>query len=425
MKVNLSRWTRTCVYRTCILFPLSIKHNRILRRVRKTKHAKVVFMASNLPMWRYQNLIESLQKDPRFEVHILLVPFLRYKESERRHTVEQLKSFFDSCQISYVDTTDPRFNNVNVLDSISPDIIFYQQPYAQMLDTRYDSSSHQDKLLAYYPYGLSTIDSDWQYRLKFFNVAWKIYYSSESQKKDAVKRTYNSGRNMIVVGDPDYDRFLAPVQGDVWKCQPIPKKRIIWAPHFSITSGNRLYRDSFVWMSALMIRMADQYKDVIQIAFKPHPLLLQELYNHPDWGKTKADSYYQSWRKMGNGQLVEGDFIDLFKTSDALIHDCGTFTGEYLYTRKPSMFVSRHINTEWTELNELGRAALSSHYIGKDESDVESFILNVVIKGEDSMRQQRLFFYDRFLRPVSGDSVTSNTYYDMVNSLWHYEYNKS
>ena len=67
-------------------------------------------------------------------------------------------------------------------------------------------------------------------------------------------------------------------------------------------------------MYDLMIEIALLYKDKVQIAFKPHPLLKEKLIKL--WGAQATDDYYRKWDNLPNGQLETGDYVDLFKTSD-------------------------------------------------------------------------------------------------------------
>ena len=166
-----------------------------------------------------------------------------------------------------------------------------------------------------------------------------------------------------------------------------------------------------------MLELAIRYVEQIQIAFKPHPRLLTELYNHPDWGKEKADAYYRQWAEMPNTQLETGEYIDLFMNSDAMIHDCGSFTAEYLYTQRPVMFYTHDRKAVEKQLNELGMAALDAHYIGGSADDIESFIKDVVIGENDPKVSARKAVYDKYLLPPNGRSTAENIYHDLLSSL--------
>ena len=162
-----------------------------------------------------------------------------------------------------------------------------------------------------------------------------------------------------------------------------------------------------------MFDIAEQYKDSLQIAFKPHPRLKTELYRHPDWGKEKTDQYYQRWDSMENTQLETGDFIELFKTSDAMIHDSGSFTIEYLFVNKPVAFTTADFEALKSEHNDIARACLDQYYVVHDENELMAYIKDVVIAGQDTMKDQRTAFFQTALKP----NVRGNTSEFIVNDI--------
>lgn len=410
-------------YQYNILFRwIQFRQKFILSKIQEKDRISVVFFAMNLPMWRYQFLYEALSKHPNFDVHIVLSPCISFSFEQQKKDIEKLREFFDQKKISYIDYHFDDISCYDVKNELNPDILFYPQPSFNILDLKHDSKSFTNKLLCYYPYAFWTAYGDWSYDKPFHNVAWKLYYSTELHKKDAVNIAHNKGKNVVVVGYPNADNFLyTPVQ-NVWKPQNTKKKRIIWAPHFTIIKERSLVAHaSFLWMADFMIEMADKYSEQIQIAFKPHPRLITELYLHPEWGKNKADSYYEKWRNMENGQLDEGEFKDLFMTSDAMIHDSGSFTVEYHYSLKPVMFVIKEKENYAATLCEFGKKALDAHYWGQNKKDIESFIENIVLKNVDTMYSKRKDFYDNYLMPPNEKSVTENTMTDLLRSLNKHE----
>ena len=167
-----------------------------------------------------------------------------------------------------------------------------------------------------------------------------------------------------------------------------------------------------------MLELARKHRDDLQIAFKPHPRLLSELYRHPDWGKEKADEYYRQWSEGYNTQLETGGCIDLFMTSDAMVHDSGSFAVEYHYTLKPVMYVTHDLDALLATQSELGKATYKIHHIGHDMSEVESFVNDVVIGGHDDLRSWREWFYTEYLLPPGGKTVAQNVVDDLVYSLF-------
>jgi CDP-glycerol glycerophosphotransferase (TagB/SpsB family) len=164
-----------------------------------------------------------------------------------------------------------------------------------------------------------------------------------------------------------------------------------------------------------MLEMAEKYRDSVQIAFKPHPLLKVKL--RDKWGEKVTEEYYRKWAELENGQVEDGEFIDLFLTSDAMILDCLSFIAEYSVTGKPALF------TEGTHsrvlLNDMGKALHSMMYHAKDNlaEEVSHFIEDVVISGQDPLREQRLEFVKNEMLPPNDRSAAENVYHAICDYI--------
>lgn len=112
------------------------------------------------------------------------------------------------------------------------------------------------------------------------------------------------------------------------------------------------------------------------------------------WGKERSDEYFQKWAGLPNGQLKEGEYFDFFATSDGLINDSSAFVIEYLYTGKPMMFIKNDETVE-DRMNEIGKEVITKLYIGKRESEIEKFVTEVILCGNDPMKNER----NNFLKP--------------------------
>lgn len=378
----------------------------LIRCLRRKEKINVVFIASTLPMWRYQGIYELLSKHPRFNVDVVIIPFRPYSKEQQQSDVETLKKYFDSLGIPYKVSYEVTFD---IRRELTPDILFYPQPYSGVLPEQNDYFTFRYRLLCYYPYAFWTATDEWSYNDLLHNFAWKLFYSTELHRKEAIKIAYNKGRNVDVVGYPNADNFLYKVHKDVWKPQSKIKKRIIWAPHFTIVSGGLMTQSNFLWMADFMLQLTERYNQEIQFAFKPHPRLKSDLCRHKDWGKDKVDHYYDEWCTRENTQLEEGEFVELFMTSDAMIHDCGSFSVEYHYSSKPVMFVAENFEELVSEKGEFGQLAMRQHYVGKCKEDIIHFIEEVVFKGNDPMKEGRKDFYNKYLLPPNGKSVAENT----------------
>ena len=400
-------------------YPRAIKlQQQRVEMVQTRQKANVAFICMNVPMWKYQRLLDLMKNDHRFVVKVFLSPSVAYAQDQQQSDLEDMRRFFQGRNVEYVDYDF--LHPCDIKAEFDPDIIFYPQPYEHLLTPLHDCTHFYDRLVCFYPYSFMTGKGKLTYDSHFHNLAWRLYYPNEEIRHEAQVTAWNKGRNVRIVGHPNGDDFAFWDGTDPWK--PMndgrPRKRIIWAPHFSFDDKfGQLPRGNFLWMAHFMLDLAQRYQEFVQIAFKPHPRLLTELYAHPEWGKQRTDEYYQMWEDMPNTQLEKGTYVDLFMSSDAMIHDSASFVIEYLYTHKPVMFVSRDINHFLTGQIDLSCEAFKQLYVGKDEREILDFVDSVVLGGEDPMQSQRMAFYERYLMPPGGQSVAQNTLDDIVKSL--------
>ena len=246
---------------------------------------------------------------------------------------------------------------------------------------------------------------------------WRHFIECKENLKLALSFEPKELQNAVVTGYPMYDEFMA-TKGDatMWKNPDRKFKRIIWAPHHTIEGQTGMLQlSTFMLYADYMLQLAEQYKDKVQFVFKPHPVLKSVLYRPSNWGKEKTDAYYRKWEEGENTACVYGPYAELFMSSDAMIHDCGSFTIEYLYTQKPCMYLSTY--DKMGQSNEVGRRAFNAHYHGYNEEDIHQFIDNVVLKGIDNMQSERSAFFDEVLLPPNGSSVAENILNDIKKQL--------
>lgn len=396
---------------------LPIYQKALIKRLRHKERINVVLIASSLPMWRFQGLYELLSKHARFNVSIFIMPFKAYSAEQQKADVETLVSFFSARDIPYVMLSNSCEKCENELRKLNPDVLFYPQPYLGNYDDVYDYDKFRTRLLCYCPYAFWSTKGDWAYDLPLHRYAWKLFYSTELHRQEAKRYGRSGDRNVEVVGYPNADDFLSGNHKDIWKSQDHKKKRIIYAPHFTIFKGGFLEQSNFLWLGEFMQEIAKIYVDRIQFVFKPHPRLYSELCKHEECGEKKAKAYYEAWNTMDNAQLQTGEFVDLFMTSDAMIHDSSSFSVEYHYSCNPVMYVADNIEEQILNKNELGEKAMRLHYIAKTKQDIIDFIENVVLNGEDPMKQEREQFKQDYLLPPNGKTVAQNMADVLINAF--------
>ena len=98
--------------------------------------------------------------------------------------------------------------------------------------------------------------------------------------------------------------------------------------------------------------------------------------------------------------------MELLHFSDGMIHDCGSYTVEYMYTGHPVMYLVRGDNHAGNMIP-YAREAYSLHYKGKTIEDVERFVESI-INGRDPLMEQRLLFKKDRLMPPNGKTACQN-----------------
>jgi CDP-glycerol glycerophosphotransferase (TagB/SpsB family) len=312
-----------------------------------------------------------------------------------------------------VKTFDERTGQwLDVKKEIKPDIVFFTNPYI-ITRPEYLITNYLDTLTCYVPYGFkNTYLHQFHFNQLTQNFVWKFFLETNIHQKLATKYSGNKGRNTVVTGYPGMDSLLLKdsIPKDVWKIKNRNIKRIIWAPHHTIPgNGVTLDFSTFLKYYEFMPKIAEKYKNQIQIAFKPHPMLRENLNNLEGWGKQRTDSYYKKWEELPNGQLNEFEYINLFITSDAMIHDCGSFSVEYLYTSKPVMFLVND-ETITDRYNEVGKMAFSKLYHGRNTLEIETFIVDTILNANDYMREERMNFFNEVIKPPNEITASENIF---------------
>lgn len=389
-----------------------------VRRIREKGTARIVFLVCSLPMWRSQSLYDRLKKDSRFSVSIAIYPTYRLTpKAQIENEMMVLGEYFSKKGVPFLDLSNEPLPGKALREIINPDIIFYPQPYNHFYWNDLDNQYFGDKLICYIPYGTLVSQVPWLDKGLLNNTAWRLFYLSASRKQQVLSILYNQGKNIRITGDPFSDLFRESTLTNVWKDQKRRKKRVIWAPHHSIKDGDLFHHNSFVWLNETMLKLAETYKDRIQFSFKPHPRLFLVLCELPGWGRKRAEEYYQTWKEGENTQLDLGPYLDLFKESDALIHDCASFTAEYFFVKKPALYTTKDINFIINQSNSLGKIALAAHYHCDSEEGIVDFIENTILGEYDPLKSDREEFFQKHLLSPNGQSAAENIYNEILSGL--------
>lgn len=355
---------------------------------------------------------------PRFEPKIFVCPVVNFGIENMLFEMDKAFEAFKKEGYNIVKTYDKETKEyLDIKKTFAPDIVFFTNPYKGLQDSRYYINQFSNTLTCYVPYGIPTVNNNSAYNLNFHNLVWKNFTETEIHQKIAYKNQINKGINRIVTGYPGFDLLLMNKDPkDVWKNKNPVLKKIIWSPHHLMHELRKV--SNFLEYYDFFLELAINYKDKLQIAFNPHPLLRVKLENDPNWGKERTDSYFNKWINLENGQYGDGYYIDLFLTSDALIHDGVSFMSEYLITGKPSLFMIRNesIMDYWSV---FGEETIATHYQSRNQKQVIDFIENVILNGNDWMKEKRIDFMQSTLIPKNNQTASENILEYLENQIFN------
>lgn len=362
------------------------------KTIKLSERIDVLFFVFHDSVWKLNSVYELFEKDERFNPIILICPCTDYGDENMVKTMEQSYQFFKSASFNVKKTYE---NNkwLNVNECFNNKVVFFTNPH-NITKKEYQWSNFKNSLKFYVPYHHQIDGGQWdgQWKAPFHLSMTSLFYVDSFHKELSKEITMNKGTNVEVTGYPATEILYSDsyIPNDVWKTQGNKKIRIIFAPHHTIEFSEATGVNEFLNIAEELSKIALKYKDKIQIAFKPHPILKSKLYRHSDWGKDKTDEYYLLWRNGENTQLEEGQYSDLFLTSDAMIHDSGSFLAEYLYVNKPVMYL--YNTTTKSRFNEYGKDCLECCYLDEN-NDVDKFI-HLLLSGIDNESVIR----ERFIR---------------------------
>ena len=386
-----------------------------LLRIKKSKRIKIVFFPINIGMWKNDYLFEKFLADPRFDPYVISFFVPVDNIDYQRRNQDEMREYFTAKGYPYYDMYNFEKKEWFDIELFQPDVVFYTQA-VNVSYRQYNIQSLWKRTIFYYiPYCLLMENETKSDNTLLFNICMKVFAPSDYHKQ-SWSEFANGAKNVVVTGYPSFDYLIPsqPVLCAKWKCND-KRKRVIWAPHHSIRNVDSLSYSNFLEVADAMVLLAEKYQSKIEFVFKPHPRLRPKLEQFDGWGIERTQKYYQKWSEMPNSNFVDGDYFDLFLSSDAMIHDCSTFMAEYLLTQKPVMFNLR--DESGMNLNDYAKCCYKQHYIGRNIKDIEFFLNDVVLGGNDEMRDRRIDFVEKELRAGRNEMVAERIFKEIKKDL--------
>lgn len=360
-------------------------------KIRRKKKIKVAFVTDHAATWCGDRLYNFFAQNPRFETTVFMIKGTESTVDDTRHDFEQFKA--------------AGLNVVGVFDKNEEtepqDIIFFLRPYLHNYSKnfQFDVLTPQTLLICF-SYGISTIGWDFYYNLPAIYMAWKCFLDTEDALACLKEKCLVGIPRAVVSGAPKLDFFFEDTSkiSFQWKMIRPDAKKIIWAPHWTIANiYSPEVRSDFYKNFLFMYEFAREHPEISWVV-KPHPMLMKWIVESKLFeSKEEYEDYLQAWNDLPNALVYTGAYYqNIFATSDGLIHDCGSFIGEYQYTHKPMIYLLNNAVKNYTE---LGKKILSVSYVidGKNLEEIGEAIQKIFIEGNDPLKAERLKVFDEEL----------------------------
>jgi hypothetical protein len=381
---------------------LQIHYDKVKEVLKRKKNAKrkitVAFFVIYDSTFPAQPLYEAMLTSSIFSPFIVVIPdVLRGKKnmfSQLDKTYHVLSAKYSNVFISY-NKEESKF--IDIFDKC--DMVCTANPYDAMTYRYYQITylSHFDILLFYmnYAYSVSNWWAHHMYHDKSLPCLWKYFLENALISEELKVKSFMPPRSLAITGYLKMDRLAGIPE------HKRERKRIIIAPHHTVIQNSDpgvINFSNFLQYAYFFQKLFQKYPE-IDFVFRPHQLLKVALERDDIWGIDKTEKYFETMKETPNVEYQDGgDYFETFVNSDALIHDCGSFMAEYLYTDHPACYLLKDEDTNRENYSSFGLECIARHYPAHNESDIIHFIDNVVMKGEDTMKRERILFAENKIR---------------------------
>lgn len=376
------------------------KHKQLIEQIKGKEKIKVVFLAIHKSVWKVDPVFKKMLDDPYFEPIILVCPYTAYGEERMWEDMKDTYEYFEDKGYPLLSSYNKDEDRWISLEEIKPDIVFFTNPH-DLTRKEYYEDAYMNYLSCYAGYGMpiSKYDNfEDQFNKFFHNCVWKIFVQTQEMLINYQNISQRANDGIQLVGDCLVEnlRNKSVLYTNCWK-NDNDKLKLIYAPHHTIEENNSFSISTFLQNGEYIKELVTDYRDYIYWSFKPHPILKSKLYAHLNWGKDKTDKYYNFWKNFGNSQIDEGEYIDLFKYSDAMILDSSSFLGEYLFIDKPMLYLMKKETNNY--MSEFGTDCLKVCELAYKNEEIRQFINNLISKKDQKslVRKNLIKDYDKSL----------------------------
>lgn len=367
------------------------------------KPIRVAFSCDDATKWKCQSLYDLFSESEFFHPFIIVTKNnTKAKEYIIPKLTEKTYDFFTKKGLETYLGCDLKTGKIFPIKNFKPDIIFYQEPWAnQTIQGPVVASKFA--LTYYIPYFIPNNATYIEYGLRFHQYLHKYYVLNDLIKNFYASKMDNKGKNLKVVGHTQLDYFYLN------KNTKKEKKYVIYAPHWAINEAKTNYA-TFEWNGKFLLEFAKKHSEINWI-FKPHPSLKQRLKIQNIMSEEEIENYWSDWDKIGL-KYEAGDYLDLFSESYAMITDCGSFLTEFLLTKQPVIHL---VSSKATPFNESVQKIVKSYYQAHNTEELDNYLEEVIIQKQDPKIQERLNVLEEL--KLKNNYCAKNVIEDIIGEL--------
>ena len=369
---------------------------RMMRDIAKKRRLRVAFLVVYDSVFPAEAVYRKMRESKVFEPVLYVIPdTLRGEQNmltQMFKTYKSLKEKYGEVFLTY-DIEHKTFTAIE--DSF--DIFCTANPYDTMTHVNYrvrHLTIERGKLSFYINYGYPGVSYGREvFAFQAMSLVWKYFIESEALFPEYRRHEILYGLNTEIVGYPKMDA-LAQCRIDTKRTF----KRVIIAPHHTIEDSASIQISTFLLFADMFLELPARYPEV-QFVFRPHPMLFPKLADDKFWGREKAEKYLATMKAFPNVEYQDGgDYFETFANADGIIHDCSSFLTEWMYTEKPGCYLLRNRESIGEQFMPAGQAVLDLYYQAFCEEDIIRFLDDVILRGEDPLKEKRESYVRRYIK---------------------------
>lgn len=359
---------------------------RIRNKVKEGNKVKVLFLIRENQKWTYDSLYKEMLNsdlfdpvvvvsvlDPIAKGHDVAIPSLKYNCEFFKKLGYKVELGFDETKSEFID-----------LKIYNPDVVFYDQLW-DLPGLHMPAKVSEFALTCYSSYAYEICNFEANYMLYFHRFLFRYFVEHPSNVERYEKMSKGNSKNCVAVGYPKLDVYFdkpSDKGGTYWREQD--KFKIIYAPHHSFEKELSLRCATFKENGRFILELAKRHPETTWL-FRPHPRLRYALVMNHIMTKSEMEKYYDEWKKIGS-IYEDGNYFDVFRSSDLLITDCSSFRAEYLPTLKPTICL---IKGDSCGHNFIGKKIMSVLYQVHDNDELEKTFKLLVQDKQDPLFEKR------------------------------------